>query len=161
MKARFLITAWLALVTLPALAVLPSEVLSDPVLEGRARALSKEIRCQSKEIRCQVCQNQDIDDSNSPLAADLRRLVRERLVSGDSDPQILAYLTQRYGDYVLMRPPVRPSTWPLWFGPAILLLVAAVGVAIVARRRRGVPQPVAALGADEERRLSELMDGKP
>jgi cytochrome c-type biogenesis protein CcmH len=153
MIARLLMAAWLTLIALPALAVLPHEVLPDATLEGRARALSK-------EIRCQVCQNQDIDDSNSPLAADLRRLVRERLVAGDSDPQILTYLTQRYGDYVLMRPPVRPSTWPLWFGPAILLIVAAVGVAIVARRRRNAPQPVTALGADEERRLTEIMDGK-
>lgn len=143
-----------ALWSAPAFAVLPHEVLEDPVLEGRARILSK-------EVRCQVCQNQDIDDSNAPLAADLRRLVRERLKAGDSDEQILTFLVQRYGDYVLMRPPVRPSTWPLWFGPAALFLVAAGALIVVARRRRHVPEAgVAALAPDEERRLNDILQRK-
>jgi cytochrome c-type biogenesis protein CcmH len=134
-------------------AVLPHEVLADPALETRARALSK-------EIRCQVCQNQDIDDSNAPLAADLRRLVRERLQAGDSDPQILSFLVQRYGDYVLMRPPVRPSTWPLWFGPGLLFISAAVALFFVARRRRHAPEAVKPLAPDEERRLNDIMGRK-
>ena len=134
----------------PARAVLPEEMLPDAALETRARALSV-------EIRCQVCQNQNIDDSNAPLAADLRRLVRERLVTGDSDPQILTYLVQRYGDYVLMRPPVRPSTWPLWFGPTAVLLIAA-GSLVLFLRRRGVVETPAVLAADEERRLADILE---
>jgi cytochrome c-type biogenesis protein CcmH len=134
----------------PALAVLPEEMLPDPALEARARALSV-------ELRCQVCQNQNIDDSNAPLAADLRRLVRERLVSGDSDAQVLAYLVQRYGDYVLMRPPVRPSTWPLWFGPAAILLIAAASLVLFLRRRRIAEAP-SQLAAEEERRLNDILE---
>jgi len=134
----------------PALAVLPEEMLPDPALEARARALSV-------ELRCQVCQNQNIDDSNAPLAADLRRLVRERLVSGDSDAQVLTYLVQRYGDYVLMRPPVRPSTWPLWFGPAVILLVAAASLVLFLRRRRVAEAPVQ-LAAEEERRVNDILE---
>ncbi|MFM8801731.1 MAG: cytochrome c-type biogenesis protein CcmH, partial [Tagaea sp.] len=87
----------------PAWAVLPHERLADPALEARARALSL-------ELRCQVCQNQSIDDSNAPLAADLRRIVRERLSAGDSDPAVLDFVVRRYGDYVLLRPPVREDT---------------------------------------------------
>jgi cytochrome c-type biogenesis protein CcmH len=135
----------------PALAVLPEEMLPDPVLEARARALST-------EIRCQVCQNQTIDDSNAPLAADLRRLVRERLVSGDSDAQVLTYLVQRYGDYVLMRPPVRPSTWPLWFGPAAILLIAAASLVLFLRRRSPAPEVPVKLAAEEERRLTDILE---
>jgi cytochrome c-type biogenesis protein CcmH len=138
---------------MPALAVLPEEMLPDPALEARAREISK-------EVRCQVCQNQTIDDSNAPLAADLRRLVRERLSAGDSDAQVLTFLVQRYGDYVLMRPPVRPSTWPLWFGPAAVLIVAIAALALMLRRRRATPAVVPPLGADEERRLTELLERK-
>lgn len=135
----------------PALAVLPSEMLPDPALEARARALSK-------EVRCQVCQNQNIDDSAAPLAADLRRLVRERLTAGDSDAQILDYLVKRYGEYVLMRPPVEPATWPLWFGPAALLVAAAIGLAMV-RRRRAEPAP--ALAPEEEERVRAIVERRP
>ncbi len=136
-----------------ALAVLPEEMLPDPALEARARELSK-------EIRCQVCQNQNIDDSNAPLAADLRRIVRERLVAGDSNEQVLSFLVERYGDYVLMKPPVRPSTWPLWFGPAAILVVAAGGLFIFLRRRQANPLAAPSLAPDEERRLDELLKGK-
>ena len=135
----------------PARAVLPEEMLANPALEARARELSK-------EIRCQVCQNQTIDDSNAPLAADLRRLVRERLVAGDGDDEVLSFLVQRYGDYVLMRPPLRPATWPLWFGPGAVLVIAGTAVALFLRRRRSTaPAPLA---AEEERRLSEILERK-
>ena len=101
----------------PTFAVEPDEMLSDPVLEARARALSK-------EIRCVVCQNQDIDSSNAGVARDLRILVRERLVAGDTDQEVLDYLVARYGDFVLFKPPLKPSTYLLWFGPGVVLLLA-------------------------------------
>jgi len=135
----------------PAVAVLPSERLADPALEARARMLSQ-------ELRCLVCQNQSIDDSNADLAHDLRVLVRERLQAGDSDRQVLAYLTSRYGEYVLLRPPVKPATWLLWFGPPALFVVGAVAMVFVWRRRRAAAGAVPApLSADERQRLARLM----
>jgi cytochrome c-type biogenesis protein CcmH len=135
----------------PALAVLPSERLADPVLEARARVLSQ-------ELRCLVCQNQSIDDSSADLAHDLRVLVRERLAAGDSDRQVVAYLTSRYGDYVLLRPPVKPTTWLLWFGPPALLLAGGLAIFLAwRRRRRDVAVPPAPLSAEERRRLARLM----
>lgn len=132
----------------PAWAVNPDERLADPVLEARARTLGK-------SLRCLVCQNQSIDDSNADLAHDLRVLVRERLTAGDSDAQVLAYLQARYGDYVLLKPPVDPATWALWFGPPAVLLVG-IGV-LVARRRRGHPAAPVPLSAEERARLDLLM----
>lgn len=136
----------------PAFAVLPSEMLKDSALEARAEALSK-------EIRCQVCQNEDIDDSGAPLAADMRRLIRQQIVAGKTDQEILDFLVKRYGDNVLERPPVVPMTWPLWFGPGLLLVVTAGGIAIAARRRRTAAGP-APLAPDEERRLREILERK-
>ena len=133
----------------PALAVNPDERLADPVLEARARTLGK-------SLRCLVCQNQSIDDSNADLAHDLRVLVRERLTAGDSDAQVLAYLQARYGDYVLLKPPVDPATWVLWFGPAAVLLI---GGGILALRRRATPAVPAPLTAEEQARLDLLMAG--
>jgi cytochrome c-type biogenesis protein CcmH len=133
----------------PALAVLPSEQLADPALETRARDISR-------ELRCQVCQNQSIDDSNAPLAADLRRIVRERLKAGDTDAQVYAYLTQRYGDYVLLKPPLRWDTVVLWFGPLAVLLIA--GTALFFYMRRPRTQPVSPLAPDEEQRLAALLE---
>jgi cytochrome c-type biogenesis protein CcmH len=129
----------------------PDEILADPVLEQRARALGK-------ELRCLVCQNQSIDDSDAELARDLRRIVRERLVAGDSDAEIVAFLTARYGDFVLLKPPVKPATWGLWFGPALVLLCAGAGIALYLRRRRssGAPPP---LSAEERARLDALLGG--
>ena len=103
----------------PAFAVQPDEVLKDPAMEARAREISK-------ELRCLVCQNQSIDDSNAPLARDLRVLVRERLVAGDDNTDVLGYITARYGDYVLLRPPFKASTYVLWIGPVIILLLGAL-----------------------------------
>ena len=152
MRTRFALAVLLAvLASQPgARAVEPSEQLADPVLEGRARALSQ-------ELRCQVCQNQSIDDSNAPLAADLRRLVRERLLAGDSDRQVFDFLVQRYGDNVLLRPPLRLDTALLWFGPLALLAIAAVVLAMQARRRRrAAAAPAAPLSAEEEAQLAAL-----
>lgn len=104
-----------------ALAVEPDEVLADPALENRARIISR-------ELRCVVCQSQSIDDSNAPLAKDMRIIVRERLVAGDSDEEVLQFLVDRYGDYVLLKPPVQRNTIFLWASPALIFLVAA-GVA--------------------------------
>lgn len=146
------ILAWLLAVSAPALAVEPDEVLDDPVLEARARALSQ-------ELRCLVCQNESIDSSNADLARDLRVLVRERLVAGDSDAEVKDYLVARYGDFVLLDPPLRPRTYALWFGPAIVLLLGAIGVAVYFRRRAAAPTAgPAPLSAEEEARLQRLVD---
>ena len=149
---RLPIALALSLLAAPALAVLPHEMLPDPAQEARARALSR-------EIRCQVCQNQSIDDSAAPLAADLRRIVRERITAGDSDEAVNDFLVRRFGDNVLMRPPVRPDTWPLWFGPVAILAIGALGLLLFLRRR---PTSVGAapLAADEERRLARLLERK-
>src|SRR5690349_22846989 len=146
----------------PCLAVQPDEILPDPALEARARALSH-------ELRCMVCQNQSIDDSNAPLAHDLRVLVRERLTAGDSDEQVIAYLRRRYGDFVLLNPPVEPATYALWFGPPVLLVIGGVGLLVLHRRRRrlasadtaddGSPPPP--LSAEERRRLDALLHEEP
>jgi cytochrome c-type biogenesis protein CcmH len=135
---------------LPAHAVMPDEVLADPALEQRARGLSQ-------ELRCLVCQNQSIDDSNAPLARDLRVLVRERLVAGDSDEAVLDFVVARYGEYVLLRPPFGPETWALWIGPFAVFAVAGAGVAVWLRaRRRGRDEP-APLTAEEMARIERLM----
>jgi cytochrome c-type biogenesis protein CcmH len=141
-----------ALLPAPLLAVQPDEVLADPALEARARALSK-------ELRCMVCQNQSIDDSDAPLARDLRLLVRERLAAGDSDRQVIDFLVARYGEFVLLKPRFSLNTALLWLGPAVFLLIGALGLVLVARRyrARGAPESIPALTPDEERRLSELV----
>jgi len=147
---RVLLGLLLALtLTGPARAVDPSERLADPVLEARARTLGK-------SLRCLVCQNQSIDDSNADLAHDLRVLVRERLSAGDSDAQVLAFLQARYGDYVLLKPPVDPATWVLWFGPAAVL---AIGVGVLVIRRRRLPAAPIPLSPEERARLDLLLAG--
>lgn len=120
-------------VSLPAMAVLPEERLDDPVLEERARGLSA-------ELRCLVCQNQSIDDSDSPFAQDLRRLIRQEISSGQSDDDIKLFLRERYGDYVLLSPPVTSTTLALWVAPFALLGIGILGVAL-ARRGRNIQQP--------------------
>lgn len=133
----------------PVWAVQPDEVLSDPALEARARSLSA-------GLRCLVCQNQSIDDSNAELARDLRLLVRERLLAGDSDRQVLNYLVDRYGAYVLLEPPRNNSTLILWYAPAVLLGLGAIVVVVVMRRRRAVPTP-SPLSTEERARLDALL----
>ena len=137
-----------------ALALQPNEVLNDPALEARARALSK-------DIRCLVCQNQSIDDSNADLARDLRVLVRERLQKGDSDPEILDFLVKRYGDFVLLKPPVKVSTYLLWYGPIGIFILGVIGLIVFFRNRRVVPaRTTAGLSADEEKRIAALLDDR-
>ena len=131
-------------------AVLPDEQLADPVLEARARAVSQ-------ELRCVVCQNQSIDDSDAPLARDLRLLLRERLQAGATDAEARDYLVARYGHYVLLKPPFEAATWALWFGPFLVLAAGGAGVwAYVRRRRTATPD---GLSADEQRRLDVLLKG--
>src|SRR5580704_5805543 len=137
----------------PALAVQPDEVLKDPALEVRARALSR-------ELRCMVCQNQSIDDSEAPLARDLRILVRERLTAGDSDPQVVDFLVARYGEFVLLKPRFEWQTAVLWFTPAAALLAGAIAIVAAIRRRRGGPQAVAPLSPDEEQALAKMIEPK-
>ena len=138
------------LLAAPALAVEPSEMLDDPVLEQRARELSA-------EIRCVVCQNESIDSSNAEIAHELRVLVRERLVAGDSDQEVLDYLVARYGDFVLLRPPVKPATYLLWFGPFAMLLIGVVAVFVFFRRQRAAAALPPALSVEEEARLARLL----
>ncbi|MDD9876636.1 MAG: cytochrome c-type biogenesis protein CcmH [Magnetovibrio sp.] len=137
----------------PAMAVNPSEVLADPLLEKRAREISK-------GLRCVVCQNQSIDDSDATLARDLRVLVRERLVAGDSDQDVVDYVVSRYGEFVLLKPPFKFATAVLWVGPAVIVLAALAAMAAFFRRQRrgatGGARPTA-LSDDERRRLDALM----
>ncbi|MGO8919229.1 MAG: cytochrome c-type biogenesis protein CcmH [Stellaceae bacterium] len=130
-------------------AVEPGERLADPALEARARAISR-------ELRCLVCQNESIDDSGADLAHDLRVLLRERLKDGDSDQQAIAYISRRYGQFVLLRPPVEPATYALWFGPPALLALAALVIALRLKRRTA-PLAPAPLSEDERRRLARLL----
>ena len=134
----------------PAFAVQPDEILPDPALEARARELSR-------ELRCMICQNQSIDDSDAPIARDLRILVRERLKSGDSNGQVLDYLTSRYGEFVLLRPRFGWHTALLWLWPAILLVLGALGLVYIARRSA---KPVAAGGPGEQAPLSTREQSK-
>ena len=136
-------------------AVQPDEMLPNPRLEQRARALSR-------ELRCMVCQNQSIDDSDAPLARDLRLLVRERLKEGDSDRQVIDFLVARYGEFVLLKPRLALHTALLWFGPPALLCGGALALVLIARRRskRGLDDPAKPeggnLSAAEQARLAEL-----
>lgn len=150
MIARLALLATLLLAPLAARAVTPAEMLADPKLEARARAIAA-------ELRCLVCQNQSIDDSDAPLAKDLRVLVREQLRAGKSDAEVKAFVHSRYGDFVLLRPPLRAGTLLLWVAPLLALLAGAVAVFVAARRRSRVPAAApAALTAEERARLKEL-----
>jgi cytochrome c-type biogenesis protein CcmH len=133
------------------LAVQPDEMLKDQNLEARARELSR-------ELRCMVCQNQSIDDSEAPLARDLRLLVRERLTKGDTDQQVLDFLVARYGEFVLLKPPIEGRTIILWTLPPLALLAGAIGLFFAGRRRRLGQLEPATLSNEEQRRLSTLVD---
>jgi len=132
-------------------AVQPDEMLKDPALESRARELSR-------ELRCMVCQNQSIDDSEAPLARDIRILVRERLTKGDSDQQVTDYLVARYGEFVLLRPRFEWSTALLWGLPPVALFIGAFALIIMARRQKAAPAETATLSAAEQNRLATLVD---
>jgi cytochrome c-type biogenesis protein CcmH len=140
-----------ALAPTAALAVTPDEMLKNPALEARARHISE-------GLRCLVCQNESIDDSQAPLAHDLRVLVRKRLVAGDTDQQAIDYIVARYGQFVLLKPRFEPQTYLLWGLPPAALLAGMIGLFFVARRRRSVNTESVALSAEEERKLSTLVE---
>lgn len=145
---RFLLLAFLALTLIGKVAAMePGEALADPALEGRARAISQ-------ELRCLVCQNESIDDSAAPLARDLRRIVRERLVAGDSDEQVLDYVVERYGEFVLLLPRLSPLTWLLWFGPFAAAIAGGAAIALYLRGRALAPA-APPLTPEEEARLRD------
>lgn len=141
-----LATAMMLLTQTLTWAVQPNEMLTDPVLEARARALSS-------ELRCLVCQNESIDESNADLARDLRLLIRERIVQGQSNAQIRDFLVSRYGDFILLNPPFKPTTWLLWLSPVLILLLGGWAMIMAAGRR---PVPPSPLTAEEERQLDAL-----
>lgn len=137
-----------------AFAVQPNEMLANPQLEARARFISE-------DLRCLVCQNQSIDDSDADLAHDLRLLVRQRLLAGDSNEQVKQYLVDRYGDYVLLNPPFKASTLVLWLGPIFFLLVAILIVFVFYRRRvESNTDPSRPLSGEEKTRLSKMLDAQ-
>lgn len=141
----------LSLLAMPALAVEPDEVLDDPILEERARAISS-------EVRCVVCQNEPIDSSNAGVARDLRMIIRERLVAGDTDQEVFDFLVLRYGDYVLFNPPWKPSTYALWLGPFVILILGALAVIVALTRRKSAV--AAGLTAQEQARLDQIRGDK-
>ncbi|MDZ5449977.1 cytochrome c-type biogenesis protein [Labrys sp. ZIDIC5] len=148
MAKRFILACLFGLMVLPALAVQPDEVLPDPALEARARALSA-------QLRCMVCQNESIDDSNASLAKDLRILVRERLKAGDSDVEVKDFLVARYGDFILLKPPLEWRTLALWSGPPALLLLGGIAIFLSTRRRQAAaPAP---LSSDEQARVDDIL----
>lgn len=141
----------LCLLAAPAFAVQPDEILVDPALEARARELSK-------GLRCLVCRNENIDESNAELARDLRLLVRERLVAGDSDDEVIAYLVDRYGEFVLLQPTVRGENLILWIAGPAMFLLALGGALIYLRRRRPISEATPAPLSEAERvRLDEIL----
>jgi cytochrome c-type biogenesis protein CcmH len=148
---RLVLALAMALMAGPGLAVQPDEVLDDPALEARARDLST-------GLRCLVCRNESIDESNADLARDLRILLRERLVAGDSDEEAVAYLVDRFGEYILLNPPARGSTLILWIaGPLMLAGAGAVALVYLRRRRGSRDTQGEALTPEEEARLNEIL----
>ncbi|MGY4478142.1 cytochrome c-type biogenesis protein [Bradyrhizobium sp. USDA 3364] len=152
--AATVLAATLVLGAMPARAVLPDEIMSDPAREARARELSK-------ELRCMVCQNQSIDDSEAPLARDLRLLVRERISAGDSDRQVIDFLVARYGEFVLLKPRLNEHTLVLWLTPPLALLLGGFALWRLGRRKAnpaaGGGDSAPGLTSDEEARLERLL----
>jgi len=149
------VLAWgllLALLAAPSAgAVEPGEMLSNPKLEARAQAIGK-------ELRCLVCQNESIEDSGADLAHDLRVLLRQRLVAGDTDQQAIQYIVDRYGDFVLLKPPVEPATYVLWFSPFAVLILGGAGIWLYLRRRSaGAASADRPLTPEEQRELDRLL----
>ena len=136
----------------PALAIQPDEILEDKLLEERARVISK-------ELRCLVCQNQSIDDSDAPLARDLRVLVRERLQAGESDEKVIKFVVDRYGDFVLLRPPIKASTLALWISPIAILIVGVILVLTRFRKyEKNMPVKVQPLSSEETKKLEAVLE---
>ena len=150
-RTLFIVALMVAMFPAGAIAQYADTPLDDPALERRALAIHK-------DIRCLVCQNQAISDSNATLARQLRTIVRERIVAGDSDAEVEAYLVARYGDWVLMRPPLNASTFLLWAFPFVLLALVLAGVAIFLWRRRGKAMATPRLDAEEEAQLASILD---
>ena len=153
-RRRLQAAAVLALATAfasQAAAVLPSEKLDDPQKEERAQELGE-------EIRCLVCQSESIANSNADLAKDLRVLIREKIQEGQSNQEIKDFLQSRYGDYVLLNPPMKPETYVLWYGPAAITAIGALGVGVFFWRRNKRPAAAQKLSAEEERRLNDILD---
>jgi cytochrome c-type biogenesis protein CcmH len=148
MTPRAITLVALFLLTAPAMAVQPDEILPDAKLEARARALSA-------QLRCMVCQNESIDDSEASLAKDLRILVRERLQAGDSDERVRTFLVQRYGDFILLKPPFKLETLLLWGAPFLVLLGGGSAIAFASRRR--IRETAPALDQSERARLDSLL----
>lgn len=148
---RLALALALSLAPLTGAAVQPDEMLADRALEARARAITA-------ELRCVVCRSESIDESNAAIARDLRLLVRERLVAGDTDEAVRDFVVARYGEYVLLRPPLTWRNAALWLsGPAILLLGGAIAFGFIRRRARAAPEPPAPLSPEEEKRLAKLL----
>jgi cytochrome c-type biogenesis protein CcmH len=158
LKRVLLALAIMAAVATTAHAVQPDEVMSDPAKEARARDLSR-------ELRCMVCQNQSIDDSEAPLARDLRILVRERIAAGDTDAQVIDFLVARYGEFVLLKPRLNSHTWLLWFLTPLVLIAGGIALWMQGRRRAraGAEQDVEPLSLtpDEQARINRLIDAEP
>lgn len=148
---QFLLAFILTFLVAPAFAVNPSEILSDPVKEGRAREVSA-------ELRCLVCQNQSIDDSDADLAGDLRRLVRERITAGDTNDEVIDYVVARYGEFVLLRPKFALHTLVLWLAAPLIFVVGLLVILVVLRTKR-VAEPIASLTKDEQAMLAQLTKG--
>jgi cytochrome c-type biogenesis protein CcmH len=148
---RFAIVAFVLMLVSPAFAVTPDEMLKDSTLEARARHLSQ-------ELRCMVCQNQSIDDSDAPLAHDLRVLVRDRLKAGDSDMQVLDFLVARYGEFVLLKPRLELRTLLLWGLPPLALFAGLAGLVVAVRRRNAASTEPDELSVAEQRRLATFVE---
>lgn len=150
-RLRAALTGGVMLLAGMAAAVQPDEVLDDPALEARARDISS-------GLRCLVCQNESIDESNASLAKDLRLLVRERLVAGDTDDEVMEYVVERYGEFVLLSPVTGGWNWLLWgAGPGLFLIAALVGASYIRGRSTAAPESTDALTGDEQRRLEEIL----
>lgn len=146
-----LFTVMMALAA-PAMAVQPDEILDDPVLENRARDISA-------GLRCLVCRNESIDESNADLARDMRLLVRERLVEGDTDGEVLSFIVERYGEYVLLRPTTKGANIILWVAAPVMFVLALLSAGLYLRRRDKAPEPEgAALSESDKKRLKELLN---